>query len=288
MEQTIAPMRVELELSTQERTQFADWENISERNDPALEYCQREEAEWEAADLILCGSEFVRDGIGNCGGPVGKCVVVPYGVDITNPLSTVHSPQPQRPDEVATINHQLSTLNRPLRVLTVGAVGLRKGAPYVMEAAKRLKGQAEFRWVGPINLMPKAAAEMGQHVELSGAVPRGEVDRHFGWADIFLLPSLCEGSATATYEALGHGLPEICTANTGSVVRDGREGFIVPVRDASAIAGRVERLAQDAELRAQMAAHAKARAAEFTVAKYGQRLLAALTGARRVQEPFST
>ena len=99
---------------------------------------------------------------------------------------------------------------------------------------------------------------------------------HFQWADVFLLPSLCEGSATVTYEALGHGLPVICTPNTGSVVRDGMEGFIVPVRDAAAIAERIERLAIDVELRTQMAANAKARAAEFTVAEYGRRLLSVL------------
>jgi glycosyltransferase involved in cell wall biosynthesis len=164
----------------------------------------------------------------------------------------------------------------PLRVLTVGAVGLRKGAPYVLEAAKRLKGQAEFRWVGGVELLPAAAERMAECVHLSGAVPTTQVAEHFQWADVFLLPSLCEGSATVTYEALGHGLPVICTPNTGSVVRDGVEGFIVPVRDAVLIAERIERLALNMELRAQMAANAKSRAAEFTVAEYGRRLLAAL------------
>jgi glycosyltransferase involved in cell wall biosynthesis len=71
------------------------------------------------------------------------------------------------------------------------------------------------------------------------------------------------------------------------VVRDGLEGFIVPVRDATAIAGRIDQLAQDLELRAQMAAKAKARAAEFTVEAYGQRLLAAFIGAMPSQESIS-
>jgi glycosyltransferase involved in cell wall biosynthesis len=71
------------------------------------------------------------------------------------------------------------------------------------------------------------------------------------------------------------------------VVRDGMEGFIVPVRDSTAITGRIERLAQDVELRTQMAAHAKARAAEFTVGAYGQRLLAAFTRSTTLQESIS-
>ena len=37
------------------------------------------------ADLIICGSEFVCEGIRGCHGPVEKCVVVPYGVDLQLP-----------------------------------------------------------------------------------------------------------------------------------------------------------------------------------------------------------
>jgi glycosyltransferase involved in cell wall biosynthesis len=284
MEQTIAPMRVELELLKEERARFAGWEKVSDRNNCAAEYCQREEAEWQAANVILCGSEFVRDGIAQCGGPVRKCVVVPYGVDIPSPH---RGDGGQRPDEVAALNPPRSTPNRPLRVLTVGTVGLRKGSPYALEAAKQLKDKAVFRMVGSIGVTSQAEAQFREHLELTGPAPRSDIAKHFAWADVFLLPSLCEGSATVTYEALGYGLPVICTPNAGSVARDGMEGFTVPVRDATAIAGRIERLAQDTELRAQMAAHAKTRAAEFTVAAYGQRLLAAFTGARPLQESIS-
>jgi glycosyltransferase involved in cell wall biosynthesis len=284
MEQTIAPMRVELELSKQERARFANWEIVSESSDCAAEYCHREEAEWQAAEVILCGSEFVRDGIAQCGGPVDTCIVVPYGVDLPFPHRGKGG---RRPDEVATINLQPSTLNRPLRVLTVGAVGLRKGSPYVLEAAKQLKDKAVFRMVGSIGVSDQAEAQLREHLELTGPVPRSNIAQHFAWADVFLLPSICEGSATVTYEALGYGLPVVCTPNAGSVVRDGLEGFIVPVRDATAIAGRIDQLAQDLELRAQMAAKAKARAAEFTVEAYGQRLLAAFIGAMPSQESIS-
>jgi glycosyltransferase involved in cell wall biosynthesis len=157
----------------------------------------------------------------------------------------------------------------------------------VLAAAKQLKDKAVFRMVGSIGVTSQAEAQLREHLELTGPVPRSEIAQHFAWADVFLLPSLCEGSATVTYEALGYGLPVICTPNAGSVVRDGLEGFIVPVRDATAIAVRIEQLAQDPELRAQMAAKAKARAAEFTVGAYGQRLLAAFTAAMPLRESIS-
>jgi glycosyltransferase involved in cell wall biosynthesis len=71
----------------------------------------------------------------------------------------------------------------------------------------------------------------------------------------------------------------ITTPNAGSVVRDGVDGFIVPIRDVAAIVDRVERLAGDSELWAEMSANALARASEYTIEKYGERLLAALQDA---------
>jgi hypothetical protein len=270
LEQTIAPRRIELELLAAEREACPDWESADQDN-LADEFIAREEAEWRAADVILCGSEFVREGIARGHGPVEKCVVVPYGVDIPSPHRGEGG---RRPDEVASINLQLSTLNRPLRVLTVGAVGLRKGSPYVLETTRRLKGRAQFRMVGTIAVTLQTQARLREHLELLGRVPRNEVRRHFEWADVFLLPSVCEGSATVTYEALAHGLPVICTPNTGSVVRDGLEGFVVPAGDSDAIADRLEALCANRAQLVEMSHRATARAEEFTLEKYGQRLLA--------------
>jgi glycosyltransferase involved in cell wall biosynthesis len=102
---------------------------------------------------------------------------------------------------------------------------------------------------------------------------------HYAWADVFLLPSICEGSATVCYEALAAGVPVITTENAGSVVRDGVDGFIVPIRDAEAVVERLEMLYRDRELLESMSRGAFARAREFTVEKYGERLLEAIGAA---------
>ncbi|MGA2176576.1 MAG: glycosyltransferase family 4 protein [Verrucomicrobiota bacterium] len=274
MEQTIAPKRVECELVASEAERFPGWEAAEGHDELAVKMIDREGAEWQATDVIICGSEFVREGIVRCGGPAEKCVVVPYGVDMLSPQRGEGS---RSPDEVASINLQPSTLNRPLRVLTVGAVGLRKGSPYVLQAARRLKGQAQFRMVGTLAVTLQTQAQLREHLELIGRVPRNEVRQHFEWADVFLLPSVCEGSATVSYEALAYGLPVICTPNTGSVVRDGVDGFIIPMRDVDAIQDRLERLASDIDLRVYMSAKARERAEEFTLAAYGRRLVSALS-----------
>ncbi len=260
LEQSSAPKAVERRIVSEAAARFPAWAALdAEPGAAADDYAARERAEWAEADRILCGSDFVREAVCAAGGlPPGRCVTVPYGFDLP-------AAAPERPPRGAR-----------MRVLTVGHVCLQKGSPLVMRAAERLRGVAEFRMVGRIEPGPAVAEARRAGADLVGPVPRGAVDAHYRWADVFLLPSLCEGSATVCYEALAHGLPVVCTPNTGSVVRDGVEGFIVPTMDGDAVAERIERLAREPERRAAMSDAARQRAGEQTLAAYGARLLAAL------------
>jgi glycosyltransferase involved in cell wall biosynthesis len=258
MEQTIAPYGFEMELMQGENAAYPGWEEISSSNAAVQEYIERERQEWSIADLILCGSEFVKAGIQHCGGPVEKCLVVPYGVD---PKFQIPPKQPH---------------SGPLRVLTVGTVGLRKGIPYVLEAAKQLKGRATFRVVGPVQVSPDAAAQLSEHLELVGHVLRSQIVEQYAWADVFLLPSICEGSAEVTYEALSCGLPVITTANSGSIVEDGISGFIIPMQNSASIVDELESLLQNPDVLQKMSAAALTRSQYGHFANYADRLIAAL------------
>jgi glycosyltransferase involved in cell wall biosynthesis len=112
---------------------------------------------------------------------------------------------------------------------------------------------------------------------LIGAIPRNLIFSQFQWADVFFLPSVCEGSATVTYEALMSGLPVIATPNTGSVVTDGINGFIVPARDTQAMADRLRCLHRDRNLlfKMQEATQHSTEIASFEA--YGRRLRQALS-----------
>ncbi|WP_225771451.1 glycosyltransferase family 4 protein [Inquilinus sp. Marseille-Q2685] len=258
VEQIIAPRGIVERLIQEEAARFPDWERPGPPDRHAEAFGAREKAEWEAADLIVCPSEFVRQTVIESGGPAGRCVLVPYGVDARFQL-----PERRR-------------IGGPLRVLTIGAVGLRKGSPYVAEAARQLAGHAVFRMVGPCNLPEQARSRLGDLVEITGPVPRAEILDHYAWADVFLLPSICEGSATVIYEAMAAGLPVITTANSGSVVRDGLDGFVVPIRDAAAIAEALAFLHGHRGRLADMSRQAQARARDFDLAGYGRRLRQAL------------
>jgi glycosyltransferase involved in cell wall biosynthesis len=258
LEQTIAPRAVEEELIAAEHRYFPGWEPARDHGPSTTQTIERERAEWQLADLIICCSEFVRQGVGQCGGPMEKCLVVPYGVD-------------------ATFSRAARPLHDgPLRVLSVGQVGLRKGIGYAVETARLLGGAAKFKWVGSVDLLPDARSHVEQYVQLTGAIPRNQMLPHFEWADVFFLPSVCEGSATVTYEALISGLPVIATPNTGSIVTDGINGFIVPTRDKEAMAERLQRLDRDRGLLHKMQDAARLSWQTTSLESYEHRLLQAL------------
>ncbi len=258
MESIIAAPAIEEALMGEEARRFPAWA-VGAPAVRAADFADLVREEWSLADLIVCGSEFVRESIRLAGGPVGRCAVVPYGL-----VQTVE-PQPRQ-----------LTAGRPLRVLTVGAIGLRKGSPYVAAAAQRLRGRVEFRMVGEPPRDARVRAELAAGVSLTGAVPRDQVAAHYAWADVFLLPSLCEGSATVIFEALGHGLPVVTTPNSGSVIAPSRDGFLVPIRDVAGIVAALEKLAGDRNAYAAMSAAAIETARTYSFDRYAERLVAAL------------
>jgi glycosyltransferase involved in cell wall biosynthesis len=115
-----------------------------------------------------------------------------------------------------------------------------------------------------------------RHLNFLGRVPRERIAEEYRQADVFVLPSLAEGSAEVTYEALAAGVPVITTRAAGSVVRDGIEGRIVPERDADALADAIEELVENRALRDRMAVSARERARNYTWERYGERLVTAL------------
>jgi hypothetical protein len=258
MEQTSAPRAVELEILSEAAKHYPGWAQTVPSGPNIDAYIAREEAEWQYADLILCGSEFVCKGIARRGGPVDKCRVVPYGVD--NRFQVERGPR--KPG--------------PLRVLTVGQVRLQKGSPVIWEAAGMVGEHARFRMVGAVAVPAEVLKQKPVNVELTGAVPRNEITEQYRWADVFLLPSLCEGSAAVAYEATMAGLPVICSENTGSIVEESVTGFIVPILDPVQVAKCLLSLARHQDILAGLTTAAQARAESVGISAYRRRLLAAL------------
>jgi glycosyltransferase involved in cell wall biosynthesis len=215
-----------------------------------------------ASDRLLCPSEFVRDDL-----------VENFGID---PARTWIMPYAVEPRWL-----ELQTESQPGRVLFAGTAELRKGIQYLGPAAELLHARSadyEVRVAGGVSARIRGQ-ERTQRLAFLGRVPRARMSEEFARADVFVLPSLAEGSAGVVYEALGAGLPVVTTKASGSVVRDGLEGFIVPERDPDALAEAIDRIVSDRELRARMSRAARVRARAFAWDRFGERLVEAVTSA---------
>ncbi len=147
-----------------------------------------------------------------------------------------------------------------------------KGHRYALEAFAQLKkrhSHAEISFVGNgplLDQMKAYARELGvDGVHFVGHVPHREVPRYLRDADVYIQPSVkdgdgrTEGVPNAIMEAGAMGLPVVATDHGGipEVVREEATGFLVPERDAEALADRLDRLARDPALRLAMGARGR-------------------------------
>ena len=266
LEQCIAPKRVEREILERESDEWPGWqpEIRSWGQDNPIQ--AREEAEWALADLILCPSSFVRDHMETLGVAAERLRLVPYGVPVPDALTRAETaratPGSRRPS---------------LRVLFVGEVGLRKGAQYLLEALRLCDDPGiEARFVGRCPLSSEIVARYRHVAEFLGPIPRSEVAAQYRWADVFCLPSLCEGSATVIYEAVMQGRAVIATPNAGPPITSKPYGIIVEPRSATAIAQALGRYREEPDLLAAHRCGALESRDELSRAAYGVRLLDAI------------
>ncbi len=209
-------------------------------------------------DHWTCASGYVHQSLVEVGVRAEKISVLPYPVDVR---------------ELASVDRSGHT--GPVVVGFVGVVNLRKGAPWFLEVARRLEAEdAKFVMVGPIQLSEFGRAEMGRHVDLVGAVPRSDILPRLAGFDIFLFPSTCEGSAGAVMEAMATGLPIVTTPNTGSIVRDGVDGFIRPYDRSEELAACVQQLVADQGLRLDMGRSARRNAESHDINAYSVKIAA--------------
>jgi len=263
LEQCSVPDTMMNTLFLEEYDLWPDWEeSMAKQFTDRL--ALRETDEWELTDIIVAGSSFVIDNLVRLGVPKEKCKLIPYAVNV----SEYHPKDALR--DGATKGH--------LKVLFLGGVGLRKGVQYLFTALGKLDElNIETRAAGKILVNIGTARCLSERMELLGLVPRSDVKQLLNWADVLVLPSVCEGSAMVTYEALASGVSVITTPNSGSPVQDGITGFIVPNRDADAIADRLKQLASDPQLRWDMSVQARQYAEQhLSLEAYTMRLISAI------------
>lgn len=208
-------------------------------------------AELNAFDYFTVPSNYVADTLAECGIERQRIFLIPFGVDVDR----------FKPAERST--------DSPLRVAFTGQLTRRKGVPQLLAAWKNLApANAELHLYGRV--YPEVANDIqaaADNVHVHGFV---DLEHELPQNHLYVLPSYREGSAKSIYEALASGLPVITTAEAGSVIRDGVEGYIIPAGEVAVLSDRLRTLLTDNALRARMGIAARRRAEEYTWERYAQ------------------
>ncbi|MEO0587198.1 MAG: glycosyltransferase family 4 protein, partial [Planctomycetota bacterium] len=224
---------------------------------------EREEAEYDAADALLCPSDFVRQTFVDQGVNEAKLVRHRYGYDAAR----------FKPAELN--GHEPGGL----RALFAGRCEPRKGLHYALEAWAE-SGVGEDG--GTLTLCgvfePAFRAACAKWLELPGVEDAGfvtDIETRMRSSDALVLPSIEEGSALVTYEARACGCLLLVSDAAGAVVADGEDGLLHRPGDVAALAAHYRKLHDDPALRRRMRAASAAVAKDLTWSAAGARLLEA-------------
>ena len=180
----------------------------------------------DQADHVVVNSDFVKTTFVNQGVNPSKVHVIYTGVDDAF-LDRI----PKRANRA---NHKL-----PVRLMFAGSLGERKGGEELINALDQLM-RLPWKLEIIVNIESGIASKYKEFlsntkVKISGLVPISELPRRMCEADIFIFPSLAEGSARVVFMALACGCYVITTPNSGSIVQDGVHGRLVPAGDVDAL-----------------------------------------------------
>lgn len=181
----------------------------------------------EQADMIMVNANHIRDSFIENGFSAEKIRVVYLGVrEDFQDLKVDYRQQ------------------GPFRVLFTGGFIVLKGAEYILESLRILKERGLdvcYDIVGSVGV-PSDLIEKykGLPVKYHGPIPQDDLKEHLANTDVYLFPSLADGCAQSGMEALTAGLPVVATCQSGLPITDGETGCVVPMKNAPAIADRIE------------------------------------------------
>jgi len=264
------PNRVEVELVRTEEERWPGWALEAVRVPEA--YFARREREWALADRVVVNSEFSRQALLRQGVSAEKLFILPlcYEVNAENGKQKSENGGAQNQFQISGVRFSASS---PMKVLFLGQVILRKGIQYLIEAAKLLAGEnIHFDVVGPIGISREAVASAPANMTFHGRTTRDQAADWYRQSHLFVLPTLSDGFAITQLEAMAHGLPVISTPCCGEVVAGGVDGFVIPARDAGALARTFQKYLAQPELLASQSAAALTKVGKFTLDRLAENL----------------
>jgi glycosyltransferase involved in cell wall biosynthesis len=221
----------------------------------------RKDTEYAAADRLLIYSEVHRRSFTSAGFADARLFECPLWVDPNLWFPDPSGPPPR---------------GEKLRVLFVGGINLRKGVPFLLEAARTLGSAIELTLVGALaaELSPMISAHRDR-LRLVQPQTRAALRSTYAQHDVLVLPSIADSFGFVGLEAMACGLPVVVTENCGVPVPD--PAWRVPAMSAPALVARLTHYLDDRDALAADRNTALAFAAPFTPARYRREIGALLT-----------
>lgn len=228
----------------------------------------RERSAISSADHVIAVSTGVRNHVLANGAAPERVTVIPNGVDLD---------RYQR--DFPEVRGELGLEGR----LVIGFVGSLKpwhGVRRLVEALRRLPDEYALLVVGEGPELEALRAEADGRAIFTGGVPHAEVPRYLKAMDIGVAPfEPLAGfyfSPLKIAEYMAAALPVVATSQGDIPAMVGGAGVLVPPGDTEALAGAIQRLATDPELRRHCGEVARTRAATMSWDAVARRVIEAL------------
>lgn len=219
----------------------------------------RRDAEYATADLVLAHSRFVEDSFSRAGFDTAKILRIPLG-----------APPPAKGERRDSADPVF---------LFAGNFALHKGVLVLWEAWRLLaEPRARLLVAGAVQMPDAAMRHSPPGIEYLGKLPWDGLQDLYRRCRALVFPTLADGFGMVVTEAMAQGLPVITTTHAGAsdLISDGQEGFIVPARDAAALAAAMRTLAGDRGLAQAMGERARAAATVWQWSDYRAALVQGL------------
>ena len=196
---------------------------------------RREEAEYRAADAMLCPSDFVVKTFVENGYAKDRLVRFLYGVDekIFYPANSPKDP------------------NRGLRMIYVGVCAVRKGLHYALDAWLKSPASKNGKFLIAGEFIPayreKLAANL-DHPSIEVLGHRTDVPELMRQCDVFVLPSIEEGFGLVCTEAMASGCVPLVSDACTDLCKHMENSMVHPVGDVRTLTEHITRLHENRDL----------------------------------------
>ena len=218
--------------------------------------------EIELSDNILLPSKFVERSYLYSNVSPGKLIRIPYGVDVDKFKCQTRIPH-----------------DGMVNLLYVGQVTYYKGLHHLLPIIRdRYADRIKLTMVGGYDKNDLLYKEYGNidNIEFKGFVPYTELPPLYQQADAFIIPSLGEGFALVSLEALGSGLPVLISENTGGndAIKNGYNGYEFEAGNDKDMINKIDMFINNLSSLSELSENARVTSLDYTWEKYEQRVIA--------------